>query len=83
MLDLEALDRAEGASAFDSLGVEQYSLGPAIGVGIADPHPLAVCRRLAQEGKSHGRLGGRQPRPGLGLRTSAFVGGGLLPGAQG
>src|SRR5665648_556819 len=41
-LDIGPLYRAVGASALDSLGIEQYSRCPSVDVGITDPDPETV-----------------------------------------
>jgi hypothetical protein len=83
VLDIGPLDRAVSASTLDSLGIEEYSLCSAIGVGIADPDSEAVGGCLAKEGKRDGGLGGGQSRSRLRLLALPFICGGLLPCAQG
>ena len=83
VLDIGSLDGTVGASTLDSLGIEEYSLCSAIGIGITDPDPEAVGRRLAKQGKRDGWLSGGKSRSRLRPCARPFVGCGLLPCAQG
>src|ERR1017187_1876660 len=83
VLNIGALNGTVCSPTLDSLGIEQYSLCSAIGVGVTYPDSEAVRGRLAKEGKRDCRLGGGQPRSGLRLRALAFERRGLLSCAQG
>jgi len=73
VLNIGAFDRTVGSPTLDPLGIKEYSLSPAVGVGITDPYSETVRGCLAKQGKGDSRLGGWQPRSRLRLRTFAFV----------